>query len=225
METPKVNPPGAAPGNTSQPASGQVSGLAAKVASQHGSGPVGVPKLPTKPVASGSKGGRLSAEAEVSRYCQQNGLRLVPVETGGNPGEPPPPPQHVVTPEFIGDITREWLKGVEAWRIRQVALKVKTLCGDQALAKEYGESVAAPPGCIDTTSKAMIEIAKKYPAMLQWAPEFAVAGSLAMWIKKDRDTITRLDDLEKRLVEQFKAKTPAKVAAAPTVEAATVPAS
>jgi hypothetical protein len=149
----------------------------------------------------------------------------VPVETGGNPGEPPPPPQHVVTPEFIGDITREWLKGVEAWRIRQVALKVKTLCGDQALAKEYGESVAAPPGCIDTTSKAMIEIAKKYPAMLQWAPEFAVAGSLAMWIKKDRDTITRLDDLEKRLVEQFKAKTPAKVAAAPTVEAATVPAS
>jgi hypothetical protein len=147
------------------------------------------------------------------------------MESGSNPGDAPPVPQHVVTPEFIGDITREWLRGVEAWRIRQVALKVKTLCGDAALAKEYGESVAAPPGCIDTTSKAMVEVARKYPAVLQWAPEFAVAGSLAMWIKKDRDTIQRLDDLEKRLVEQFKAKTPAKVAAAPTVEAATVPAS
>jgi hypothetical protein len=218
METTKVNPPGNPSRNPSQSPGGSVGGLAAKVAGAHGVGP----SAPAKPIPGkttpGNKGGRLSAEQEVAKYCAENNLRLVPNETGGNPADIPATPPHLVTPEFIGEITREWLKGFESYRIRSVALKVKTLCGDATLAKEYAESVAAPPGCIDTTSKAMMEIAKKYPAMLQWAPEFAVVGSLAMWMKKDRETMARLDDLEKRLVEQFKAKTPAKPAeVAPTV--------
>lgn len=220
METPKVNPPVPTPSDKPQPSSGSTVGLAARVGASHGVGGTIAKPAASKPVAPG-KGGRKSAEEEVSAYLASRGLQAVPVQTPGvAPVDPNSvSPVHVVTPEFVGDVTRELLKGIEAFRIRQVALKVKTLCGDQALAKEYAESSAAPPGCIDTTSKAMIEIAKKYPAMLQWAPEVTILATLGTWITKDVNNMKRLDELEKRLVDQFKARTasttPAKPAAPP----------
>lgn len=94
------------------------------------------------------------------------------------------------------------MQGVEAWRVRQVALRVQTLCGDRSLAKEFADSAAAPPGCISTVSKSMMEISRKYPGVLQWAPELAALAALSTWFIKDRQIMSKLDELEARMTKQ-----------------------
>jgi hypothetical protein len=122
--------------------------------------------------------------------------------TGDQSGLPGDAVGHVVTPEFVQEVTENLLKGVEAFRVRQVALRVKTLCGDAGLAKEFAESAAAPPGCIETVSKGMGEVARKYPTMLQWAPELAILGALGTWFAKDRATDSKVSELEERIKKQ-----------------------
>lgn len=233
MADPTQNAPGSAATNPGQPASGQTRGLAARVGAANGSAkPSAGPANPAAtPVANRPKGGRRTFEEDLAIYLAKTGQTVVPNQTAGGvaPAQVVPPP-HLVSPEFVGEVTVTLLKGVEAYRVRSVALRVKTLCGDMALAKEYAESSAAPPGCIDTIGKGMVEIAKKYPAMLQWMPELTVASALGMWAKKDLENMQRLDAFEKRILETMKKATVTEVKttkgpAATTPEDGGVPAS
>lgn len=214
MDPTTSNSAGTAGHAPSQPAGGQTRGLAAKVAASHGSPAPNAGAVKPAPGKSPmvNKGGRRPFSEDLAKYLAETGQTVVPVQAGGDfvPGQVVPPP-HVVSPEFVGEVTVTLLKGVESYRVRSVALRVKTLCGDVSLAKEYAESSAAPPGCIDTIGKGMVEIAKKYPAMLQWMPELTVASALGMWAKKDLDNMERLDAMEKRILDQMKRATVSKV--------------
>lgn len=128
------------------------------------------------------------------------------------------PPTYVVTPEFVEDATKTLCKAIEKADVTSVTRRVQTLCGDSKLAKEYGDSAAAPPGCIDTLAGGMKELAKKYPGLLQWAPELTVAGAASAWLMCRSELNARLTDLERRLIDsgQIQPK-PAKVATPPPV--------
>lgn len=198
------------PSHPSQPPSGPPRGIAAKVAGQ--SRP---PKAAPRKVAPVNKGGRGTREQEVSAYLSKHGLRAVPIASDDDSPGDAPQPVYLVTPEFVGEVTKTFFQGVEAWRVRNVALRVKTLCGDANLAKEFAESSAAPPGTIPTVAKSMMEISRKHPALLQWAPEVTLAGCLGTWILKDLENMKRLDALEARIRKQLSA------AASPQPNAAT----
>lgn len=200
METTPTNPSGAPPVSPQQPATGQVRGVAARVAGQT--------SAPGKPatVANGkvNKGGRRPFSEDLAKYLAETGQRLVPNQTAGDPGiVAPPQPAYVVTPEFVGDAVGTLLKGVDAGRKRAVFLRVKTIAGDDKLAKELSDTAGAPPGCIDTIQRGSVELAKKYPGMLQWAPEVTIAGAVGMWVTKDLELSNRLDALEKRIAKQL----------------------
>ena len=200
METTPTNPSGAPPVSPQQPATGQVRGVAARVAGQT--------SAPGKPatVANGkvNKGGRRPFSEDLAKYLAETGQTLVPAQTAGAPGGVAPvQPAYVVTPEFVGDAVATLLKGVDAARKRSVFLRVKTIAGDDKLARELSDTAGAPPGCIDTIQRASVELAKKYPGILQWAPEVTIVGAVGMWVTKDLELNTRLDALEKRIAKQL----------------------
>ncbi len=202
MEPNPNSTPGATSGNSPQPAPGQVSRLASSLAAKQGAKPrlSEAKVLPPRP---GSKGGRLSVAEESAAFLQKNGLVAVPLDAASSAGVAPVQPiGYVVTPEFVGEVSEKLLQGVESWRVRQVALRVQTLCGDKSLAKEFADSASAPPGCIATVSKSMMEIARKYPAILQWAPELAGLAALGTWFAKDAQINRKLDELEGRMIKQ-----------------------
>ena len=203
MATPPLTPQGATPGNAPQPPPGSSSRLASNLAAKHGATGAAPSKVAAQGAPSSRGRGRIPIENEVSNYCEANGFRLVSINsTLDQGGFQADPVGHVVTPEFVQEVTENLLKGVEAFRVRQVALRVKTLCGDAGLAKEFAESAAAPPGCIETVSKGMGEVARKYPTMLQWAPELAILGALGTWFAKDRSTDSKVLELEERIKKQ-----------------------
>lgn len=213
---PNPNPsPGATSGNSPQPAPGQISRLAGQLASKQGAKPrpSEAKVLPPRP---GSKGGRLSVAEESAAFLQKNGLVAVPLDAASSAGVAPVQPVgYVVTPEFVAEVSEKLLQGVESWRVRQVALRVQTLCGDKSLAKEFADSASAPPGCIATVSKSMMEIARKYPAILQWAPELAGLAALGTWFAKDAQINRKLDELEGRMTKQAERASAAPRAVAP----------
>jgi hypothetical protein len=203
--------PPAASGNPNQPAPGSASRLAANLAAKHGAAAAAV-KL--KPPTKGAPG-RATSEQEAARYLASRGLAAVPA------GQAPPPalvapetPQYVVTPEFVGEVSEKVCKSVEGYRVSSREHRVMKLCGDKGLSKDFGESSKAPPGCIETISKSMMEIARKYPTILQWTPEFAVLAAIGTWIAKDQDVNNRLTKLEQMVKDQLAGKAaPAPVAA------------
>jgi hypothetical protein len=193
-----ANPTGDTPGDQPQPQPGQTSRLAAKLAAKAS----GAKDRPAPIIsAPGTKGGRRSIPEETAAYLASRGEVAVPAQTAGAVGIAPVQPAYVVTPEFIKDVSAKLLDGIDNWRQTQIGLRVKTLCGDDKLAKEFSNSAGAPPGCIKTISESMGELAKKYPAMLQWAPELAILGAASTWIAKDQATSKKLKELEKRLVD------------------------
>ena len=217
MEPNKNPSAGATPTSHLQPPPGQASRLAAQLAAKQGA-KVSTPAAKVLPPRPGSKGGRLSVADESAAFLAKNGLVAVPAGAGADAGLAPVVPQYVVTPEFVGEVSEKLLQGVEAWRVRQVALRVQTLCGDKALAKEFADSAAAPPGCIATVSKSMMEIARKYPGILQWAPELAGLAALGTWALKDVQIMRKLDELEARMIKQMErasAPPPARPGAPP----------
>jgi len=142
---------------------------------------------------------------EAAAYLAANGLQALPVQAADDTGFAPQPAPYLVTPEFIGEVTKTLAEGIEAFRVRQIALKVRTLSGDKDLARELGESAAAPPGCIATMEKAAQELARKYPAILAWGPEGAMIGCAVAWWAKDRSMMKKLAELEDIVKESAKA--------------------
>jgi hypothetical protein len=205
------NPPGSAPGDPGQPAPGQVSRLATGLAQKHGSTAKAAKQpLPPSPRV-GTKGGRLTAQQETERYLAQNNLRAVPADQAPvGAMVAPAPPEYVVTPEFVGEVSEKLLKGVQDWRVSNREHRVFRLVGDKKLSEEFGESSKAPPGCIDTVSKSMMEIARKYPGILQWTPEIAAVAALGTWFAKDADVEKRLAKLEAMVREKHAPKPDAK---------------
>jgi len=216
---PGDNPSGNAPGNPVQPAPGQASKLAAKLA-----GKAGVKSAATPPPLiprPGSKGGRLSVAEESAAYLAKSGLVAVPVASAGNPGDANlQPVPHVVTPEFVGEMTANILKGIESFDVQRMTQRARVLCGDATLAKEFGQSFAAPAGCIDTIAKSMMEVARKYPGILQWTPELAIAGAGSAWFFKRNEGAKSMGDMEARINKQLEkmSATPVRTAtpSAPT---------
>lgn len=204
------NPPGVDQAGAGKPPPGQVSGVARALAAKHGAPATGpAPRLaglPPRPNGPGTKGGRRPFQEELSEYLASTGQAIGAAPAMADTGLAPQPAPYLVTPEFIGEVTKTLAQGIEAFRVRQVALKVRTLSGDGGLAKELGESASAPPGCIDTMEKAAGELARKYPAILQWGPEGAMLGCMAAWFAKDRATMKKLAELEDLVREQAKAK-------------------
>jgi hypothetical protein len=87
------------------------------------------------------------------------------------------------------------LKGIEAFRQRQVFLTVNRLAGDQALAKEFAVEASAPPGAIDVMAMCTEELACKYELMSGWSPEVMLTAAAAIWIGKDLALMKRLGEL------------------------------
>jgi hypothetical protein len=199
-------PAGAPAPDQGTPPAGQAGKLASALGQKHG-GKSG-PKPPPLIASPGTKGGRKPIEQESAAFLQSRGLRAVPInQSVPEAGLAVEPVGYVVTPEFVGEVSKSLLKGVEDFRVRQRFLRVKTLCGDAALAKEFADTSAAPPGCLDTISKSMIELARKYPGMLQWAPELTIVSCLGMWITKDLAVEHRLDELEEKMKRQLQQQT------------------
>lgn len=162
---------------------------------------------------------------ESAAFLQKNGLVAVPIGASADAGIAPVQPQYVVTPEFVTEVVEKGLKGIESWDVNQTTFRVQRLCGDRALAKEYGESAAAPPGCIETIAKSMGEVARKYPGILQWAPELAIVSGLGAWFLKRNQASAKLDELEARQRKQLeqasatRRETPPPIAATPPASA------
>lgn len=189
---------------------GQISRVAGALAAKHGSSatgpsarPVGLPPRTNGP---GSKGGRRDFQTELSDYLAQHGAQVVPMQTAGDPAFAPQPAPYLVTPEFIGEVVKTLATGIESYDVANTTRRVKVLCGDANLAKEIGESFSAPPGCIDTLEKAFTELARKYPAILQWGPEGAALGCLAAWFAKRSSGNKKLQELEALVKEQAQAR-------------------
>lgn len=175
------------------------------------------------------KPGRMSVEEESAAYLRSRGMVAVPADSAANSLPAPVVPAYVVTPEFVGEFTKTLLAGVEDWRVRQRFLRAKTLCGDDKLAKEFADSSAAPPGCIAGCGRSMEEIARKYPGICQWAPEFSLLLLLGNWVQKDLSVEKKLNQLEARMREQIVNSTtppnrPAKAPASAPTQAPPVPA-
>lgn len=200
---PGAGTPGTAGGDSPQPAPGQASKLAASLAAKAKGKTVQPPPLIQRP---GTKGGRLTVAEESAAHLARSGLVAVPAEQAGNLGsDPVQPPAYVVTPEFVGEVTDKLLKGIESWDVQRMTHRAHLLCGEKKLAEQFGESFAAPPGCIDTIAKSMMEISRKYPGLLQWAPEFAAAGAAGAWLLKRADGEKALLAMEARIRKQLEA--------------------
>lgn len=222
-----TNPPASPAGAPSKPPGGATNGLAARVGAAHGASKPAPPPQPAAPgLSARPKGGRRPFAEDLAEYLRSTGQTLVPVQaTTGAPVGPVQPVGHVVSPEFIGDFVETVLTVWGEHRVQSTTRRVKMLCGDDKLAREYGETAGVSKALIESTSKGSVEVAKKYPSFLQWAPEVTVAAGLGLILKNDLETQKRLDVLEKRVIEARKPK-PSAPATVPSADApATVPSS
>lgn len=193
--------PGTTLGSPAAPPSGQTSKLAANLAAKATGKKSSPPPLLTRP---GTTGGRRTVAEESAAHLQRAGLVAVPIGSADGAGlGPVQPPPYVVSPEFVKDFSVTLFKGIEEWRVSQRYLRVKIMAGEEKLAKEFADASKAPPGCIESMGRSVEELAKKYPGMLQWAPELALVLCLGNWVQKDLSIEKKLDALEARLKEQL----------------------
>lgn len=213
MATKPTTPAATPSADQSQPAPGLASKLAAKLAGKaKGTEQPAADAIPSR---AGTKGGRLSVADESAEFLRKNGLVAVPADSAGSAGLAPAQPVYVVTPEFVGEVTEKVLKAIESWDVSSATHEARALVGNEALAKEYGQSCAAPAGCIQTISESMKEVARKYPNIVQWAPELAILGAGGAWIAKRTESRNALKKIRHEMNKQLEAMTAYKTPNAP----------
>jgi hypothetical protein len=207
MEDGEVNSTGAGQGDPAAAAPPDLVGLAHRLAANQTVG------------SNARRGGRRTAEEEAAAYLERNGLRAVPLDATGDPGEPqveplggpaPVAPTHVVTPEFVRTCMETLLKGWEAHRQRSVFLKVARLTESKGYAEKLSAEAAAPPGAIEVMSLCAAECSQKYDLLASCAPEALLCVAALTWLAKDLSLHKRLNELErmKREAEQQPAAKP-----------------
>ncbi len=160
---------------------------------------------PPAGLASAKRGGRRTAEQEVSGYLARHGLRAVPTTATPGDGQPqvvpvpgpaPTGPGYAVTPDFVKTCAETLLKGIEAFRQRQVYLTVTKLTEDKELAKQFAVEASAPPGAIDVMSMCAAELSQKYQFLATWSPEALLCLAGMTWLGKDLALAKRLQEIK-----------------------------
>lgn len=205
MDTTQQSPAPGAPGAETRPAQPDLGGLAAQMAAKHGAGsqpgqpgaaPAGSPK---------NKGGRGSQAEEAQKWLAANNLVAVPAggqDPAADPAPVNPGPVYVVDPAFIAGAATTLARGIETWRQRKVAFAVMRLTeGDKALAAEFAEEAAAPPGCLEVIGNSLAEVFQKYGWLAAAGPEVVLVGAIGIWWQKDAALMRRLEALGKELAQ------------------------
>jgi hypothetical protein len=193
MENGTVNSPGTAEGTETSTAAPQLEQLASQLAAKHAASSNGA-----------RRGGRKTAQEEAAEYLSRNRLRAVPLDESGAPGgpqaddpggEPAFERGYVVTPDFVKTCADTLLRGVEAYRKRQVFLTVQKL--NPSLAPQFADEAGAPPGAIEVMSLCAAELAQKYDAFAKCGPEALLCVAAATWVGKDLALHKKLSALAK----------------------------
>lgn len=151
-------------------------------------------------------------QEEVAEYLRKNNLQAVPAQTAPYPGVSEGQPAYVVTPEFVKECSATLLKGIEAWRVRQVYLKAVTISQDKDLSRQLAEQAGAPPGTIDVMSVALAELSQKYAWLASWTPEALLVVAGGTWLAKEVNLSKKLAELEQQVYEARKKANAAKPA-------------